>query len=104
MRERWPQLASWFGLEGVAPAETASASDPKPSDFVKQHQSKLEEAGVKGVDIWHAGQLDSVGYWLTFDRQLSLVRLRKAGFAEERKPERGWWEAFDMFKRAGMIG
>jgi hypothetical protein len=59
--------------------------------------------GVKGIDIWNAAQLDSYGYWLTFDRHLSLKRLRDAEFKEERRPQDGWSEAFDMFKRAGMI-
>ncbi|KAF2677397.1 hypothetical protein K458DRAFT_378261 [Lentithecium fluviatile CBS 122367] len=103
MRERWPQIAGWFGLKGVAPPKSANVNDPKPSDLIKCHQEKLREAGVKGVDIWNSGQLDSYGYWLTFDRQLSLKRLREAGFEEERRPEEGWWEAFDMFNKAGMI-
>jgi hypothetical protein len=103
MSERWPQIASWFGLKGVAPPETASASDPKPSDFIRENEGKLKEAGVKGVDIWNAGQLDSVGYWLTFDRHLSVERLRGAGFEEDIRPEQGWWNAFEMFKKAGMI-
>lgn len=103
MRERWPQIASWFGLKGVPPLENASLSDPKPSDFINAHRGKLEAHGVKGVDIWNSGQLDSYGYWLTFDRHLSLKRLREAGFREERRPEEGWWETFEMFKKAGMI-
>lgn len=103
MRERWPQLASWFGLKGIPPPESASPVDQKPSEYVKEHKEKLEAAGVKGVDIWNAGQLDSCGYWLTFDRQLSLRRLRETGFGEERPPQEGWWHAFEMFKKAGMI-
>jgi hypothetical protein len=102
-RERWPQITSWFGLRGIPPPNTASANDPKPSDFIKKYQNKLKAAGVKGVDIWNAGQLDSVGYWLTFDRHLSLDRVRSAGFVEESKPEEGWFDAFEMFKKAGMI-
>lgn len=103
MRERWPQLASWFGLKGVPPLDSSSASDPKPGDFIRENQEKLKASGAKGVDIWNSGQLDSYGYWLTFDRQLSLKRLREAGFTEETRPEEGWWQAFEMFKRAGMI-
>jgi hypothetical protein len=103
MRERWPRICEWFELKGVGPREGASVADLKPSTFVGQHQRTLEEAGAKGVSIWNAEQLDSYGYWLTFDRQLSLERLRGAGFEEEKKPEEGWWEAFEMFKKAGMI-
>lgn len=103
MSERWPQIASWFGLKGIPPPDSANVNDPKPSDFVKKHHQKLKDAGVKGVDIWNSGQLDSYGYWLTFDRQLSLSKIRAAGFEEEKRPEEGWWEAFEMFKKAGMI-
>jgi hypothetical protein len=103
MRDRWPQITSWFGLKGIPPPQSANVSDSKPSDFIKNHHEKLLKAGVRGVEIWNAGQLDSYGYWLTFDRQLSLKRLRDAGFEDERRPEEGWWEAFDMFKKAGMI-
>lgn len=104
MRQKWPQIAGWFGLKGVAPLPHSTPADPKPSDFIKQHQNRLREAGAKGVEIWNAGQLDSYGYWLTFDRQLSLKRLRNAGFNEENRPEEGWWDAFERFKKAGMIG
>jgi hypothetical protein len=103
MRARWPQIASFFKLRGVAPSPMASASDPSPSNFIKDHQGKIKEAGGKDVIIFNATQLDSVGYWLTFDRQLSLERLRRAGFVEESKPEDGWRETFEMFKKAGMI-
>jgi hypothetical protein len=100
MSVRWPQVAGWFGLKGTAPIEGPVV---KPSEFIKEHEGRLREEGVKGVDIWNAAQLDSYGYWLTFDRQLSLERLRNAGFTEEKRPEEGWWEAFEMFKRASMI-
>jgi hypothetical protein len=90
MRERWPQIARCFELRGVEPSDDASASDAKPSDFIKEHADKSKEAGVKGVDIWSAAQLDSYGYWLTFDRHLSLKTLSDAGFEEERRQEEGW--------------
>jgi hypothetical protein len=99
MRVRWPQIARWFGLKGMPPVEEKQV----PSELIKEHEGTLREEGVKGVDIWNAGQLDAYGYWLTFDRHLSLERLRSVGFEEERRPEEGWWEAFEMFKRAGMI-
>ncbi|KAF1846254.1 uncharacterized protein K460DRAFT_386550 [Cucurbitaria berberidis CBS 394.84] len=103
MCERWPQITSFFGLKGVVPLPTSSSSDDKPSDFIKLHEEKWKTAGMKGIDIWNYAQLDSYGHWLTFDRQLSLKRLRSAGFEEERRPEEGWWEAFKMFRGAGMI-
>jgi nucleoside-diphosphate-sugar epimerase len=104
MRDRWPEIAAWFGLQGVPPLSAASVKDPKPSDFIKEHAERLRDAGAKGVQIWNAQQLDSYGYWLTFDRHLSLERVRDAGFTEERPPREGWEEAFDMFRKAGMVG
>lgn len=103
MRESWPEIARYFNLTGVAPLPTSSASGEKPSEFIKQHKNVLDAAGAIGIDIWNAAQLDSYGYWLTFDRHLSLKRLRQAGLREERRPIDGWIEAFDLFKRAGMV-
>jgi hypothetical protein len=100
MSAMWPLIAGWFGLKGVEPAETEGM---RPSAFIAAHEGVLKDAGVKGVRIWNAEQLDSYGYWLTFDRHLSLERLRGAGWSEEKRPEEGWWEAFEMFRRAGMI-
>jgi hypothetical protein len=64
MCERWPQIASWFGLKGVPPSQSANPEDPKPSDFINKHRSKLVEAGVKGVDI---GTLNTLIAWLLVD-------------------------------------
>ncbi|KXH62581.1 hypothetical protein CNYM01_02784 [Colletotrichum nymphaeae SA-01] len=101
----WPSLADWFGLVGVGPRENDNAE--KPGEYVKRHRQIFEEqgcgravtAGVGGGSI----QLDSVGYWLSFDRQLSLQRLRSVGFTEERDPIEGWLEAFERFREASII-
>lgn len=103
MRQTWPQVTEYFGLKGVPPAAAASADDEKPSEFVKRHREVLGKAEASGVEIWNPAQLDSYGYWLAFDRQLSLSRLRKAGYHEEREPIQGWREAFELFKKAGMV-
>ncbi|OSS43527.1 hypothetical protein B5807_11868 [Epicoccum nigrum] len=103
MRSTWPQIAECFGLKGVPPSVKASTEDEKPSEFVKRHGEVLKKAGVKGVEIWNPAQLDSYGYWLTFDRQLALGRLKGAGYEEERRPVEGWREAFELFKKAGMV-
>lgn len=103
MRKSWPQITKYFNLKGVPPLPESSASDEKPSEFIKQHKNVLDAAGAVSIDIWNAAQLDSYGYWLSFDRHLSLKRLRQAGFNEERQPLDGWREAFEMFKKAGML-
>nr|CAD70323.1 conserved hypothetical protein [Neurospora crassa] len=120
--EIWPHLANWFGLVGVGPvAEKASAPDNSmgagelpestsllpPGEYVTKYRSIFnqngrENAATKGVGAGHR-QLDSVGYWLTFDRQLSITKLRETGFEGDKDPVQGWLSAFEMFRKAGLI-
>ncbi|KAK8867415.1 Tannase and feruloyl esterase family protein [Apiospora arundinis] len=106
MRDLWPRLAAWFGLVGVGP-EARSDTEPLPSEYVERYQGVFGEHGldkaVKGGVGAGRKQLDSVGTWLTFDRQLSLDRLRAAGFEERRDPIEGWLKAFEKFREAGLI-
>ncbi|KAK8119781.1 uncharacterized protein PG998_004407 [Apiospora kogelbergensis] len=106
MRDIWPRLAAWFGLVGTGP-EARSNTEPLPSEYVEQYQAVFGEHclgnAVRGGVGAGRKQLDSVGSWLTFDRQLSLDRLRDAGFKERRDPIDGWLEAFEMFRKAGLI-
>jgi hypothetical protein len=104
----WPRLAEWFGLEGVGPPSgDAEGSVVMPGEYITKHRGAFGERGLERAE--KAGvsagslQLDSVGTWLTFDRQLSLDRLRSSGFKEERDPVEGWLEAFQGFRRAGLI-
>lgn len=90
-------------VKGVGPPSDGSRGS-LPSEFIRENKDLLESAGVKGASVWHQDQLDSYGYWLTFDRHLSLRRLRQeAGFSEKSKPEQGWWKAFELFRKSGMI-
>ncbi|KAG7138989.1 Short chain dehydrogenase sirQ like protein [Verticillium longisporum] len=104
-RELWPGIAGWFGLVGVEPEADTTAL--KPGEYVEKHKHLfatrgLTDAAEKGVGAGSV-QLDSVGWWLTFDRQLSLERLKATGFDEERDPVEGWLEAFGKFRAAGII-
>lgn len=118
----WPRLAAWFGLEGTGPAEVSIAQDNKlkvgelsktstttltPGEYVTKYRDIFARQGCpeavrKGVG-YGSRQLDSVGYWLTFDRQLSLDRLKETGFERDRDPVEGWLESFEMFRKAGLI-
>ena len=101
MSERWPALASYFGLEGVGPSD-----DPdllKPSEYVEKHLDLLREQGLRENKIFKGKFLDSYGYYLSVDRQLSLEKVRMAGFEEEVDPNLSWFKTFDRFKAAGMI-
>ncbi|KAJ5649390.1 uncharacterized protein N7484_003113 [Penicillium longicatenatum] len=119
--ELWPQLASWFGLVGVGPVEDSQAIGdtlkagelPKttefltPGEYITEHQDKFAALGrvnaVSGGVSAGRRQLDSVGYWLTFDRQLSLEKIRGTGFEGDRDHVQGWLETFEMFRKAGLI-
>ncbi|KAF4993241.1 hypothetical protein FGRMN_6605 [Fusarium graminum] len=99
--EVWPSIASFFGLVGVAPSEDSSMQPP--SKYIETHRHLLGEYGRKSGVGAGSKQLDSAGWWLTFDRQLSPERLREVKFGEERDPVEGWIEALDKFREAGII-
>ncbi|OKL60379.1 hypothetical protein UA08_04019 [Talaromyces atroroseus] len=120
--ELWPQLAAWFGLLGTGEAETSTAQDntlkvgerPQasatsltPGEYIAEHRSVFARHGrvnavSKGVGFG-SRQLDSVGYWLSFDRQMSLDRLKETKFESDQDPVQGWLESFEMFRKAGLI-
>ncbi|KAL8775102.1 MAG: hypothetical protein Q9209_000581, partial [Squamulea sp. 1 TL-2023] len=103
MQTRWPKLAAYFGLEGVAPVEDGEGDVMTPSEYIRKHQGEAEKMGVKGSEVFKGQFLDTYGYYLDFDRQLNLEKVRKAGFREEVDPNASWFKAFERFKRAGMI-
>ncbi|RAK99917.1 SDR family oxidoreductase [Aspergillus ibericus CBS 121593] len=118
----WPQLARWFGLVGVGPVESAQeteqnklkvgelpeqASSLAPGEYIAKYQDIFTRYGCQKAITGGVGagnrQLDSVGYWLTFDRQLCLEKLKGTGFEEDRDPVEGWLESFALFRKAGLI-
>jgi hypothetical protein len=119
--EIWAQLAKWFGLVGVGPAENTQDQDkalkvgelPRttqsltPGEYVAKHRDTFAKYGAVNAITGGVGvgsrQLDSVGYWLTFDRQLSLKKLRETGFEGDQDPVQGWLESFEKFRTAGLI-
>lgn len=103
MSELWPALAGYFGLQGVGPVDEGDTSVLKPGEYIRAHEHVLEDRSGKRNPVFQAGFLDSYGYYLTFDRQLSLDKAREAGFEEEVDPTRSWFKAFDRLKEAGMI-
>ncbi|KAL4978965.1 hypothetical protein BDW66DRAFT_164182 [Aspergillus desertorum] len=110
----WPAIAAWFGLKGVDPRTnpgTESSPDDdaslKPSEYIDKYRHLFSENGKPKALTCGVGagnkQLDSVGWWLGFDRQFSPERLRSVGLTEHRDPVKGWIEAFEAFRRAGII-
>ncbi|CAI7597740.1 unnamed protein product [Penicillium pancosmium] len=119
--ELWPKLAEWFGLKGVGPVDESqsnlntlkvgelpdSTASLPPGEYISSHKQIFlrhgcENAVSAGVGAGHR-QLDSVGYWLTFDRQMSLEKIRKTGFEGDKDPVIAWIESFEMFRKAGLI-
>ncbi|RDA93513.1 hypothetical protein CP533_3980 [Ophiocordyceps camponoti-saundersi (nom. inval.)] len=106
-RQLWPEIAAWFRLVGVGPESSPSETQMKPGEYVHLHRALFADGGrprAVGCGVG-AGrrQLDEVGWWLTFDRYMSLERLRGVGFREEREPVDGWVEAFERMREAGII-
>ncbi|PYI04386.1 hypothetical protein BO78DRAFT_373021 [Aspergillus sclerotiicarbonarius CBS 121057] len=120
----WPHLAKWFGLIGIAPSEPGpeteynklkvgempeEVSSLAPGEYIAKYRDVFAQWGCQKAVTGGVGagnrQLDSVGYWLTFDRQLSLERLMGTGFegGRGRDPVQGWVESFGLFRRAGLI-
>ncbi|PWY90982.1 hypothetical protein BO70DRAFT_82393 [Aspergillus heteromorphus CBS 117.55] len=120
--ELWPQLTGWFGLFGVEPAEDSQDTEDNtlkvgelpqvtsllaPGEYVSAFKDSFTECGRPKAITGGVGsgcrQLDSVGYWLTFDRQLSLKKLKETGFEADENPVGGWLESFALFRKAGLI-
>lgn len=117
----WPHLARWFGLVGGEPVAASQAQDEAlkvgelpqttpslmPGEYVAKYRDTFAQCGRDrsvqgGVGAGHR-QLDSVGYWLTFDRQMSIKRLRETGFEGDKDPIQAWLDSFEMFRKAGLI-
>ena len=101
MSERWPAFAAYFGLKGIGPVNDPNVLEP--GEYIKKHSHVLEEHGIKSNQVFKADFLDTYGYYLTFDRQLSLEKARSVGFLEEIDPISSWFKVFERFREAGMI-
>jgi hypothetical protein len=102
MRQRWPNTAAWFGLVGAGPASKGSEALQLSSHYIQKHAEVLKERRM-GSLVWKAEFLDQYGFYLDFDRQMSLEKCRRAGFEEERDPSEGWVGGFEKFRGASMI-
>lgn len=119
----WPHLARWFGLIGVEPPNDSSeasnnntlkvgqlpetTSSLSPGEYVAKYKETFDQRGRSKASSRGVGagsrQLDSVGYWLTFDRQMSLGKLRGTVFEGDKDPVQGWLDSFEMFRKAGLV-
>ncbi|XRM46315.1 hypothetical protein ABZX51_009358 [Aspergillus tubingensis] len=106
--ERWPILASYFGLEGVGPEEGSL----HPTEYMDRNWEKLrqlcsEKEGVKEEVIYRSmhntgARMGSLRL-MDFDRPFDLGRAREIGFDEEMDTRTSWFGAFERVRGMGIM-
>lgn len=102
MEEMWPRITAYFGLKGLPPPDNLD-SYTMPSVYLDKHGDILKQNGLSPAQISKGSWLDLYGTAYTYDRHLSLDKVRAAGFTEERLVFDGWMETWDRMKAAKMI-
>lgn len=103
--DKWPGLCKYFGLEGTGP-ETGTK---KPSEFIAEHRDKWdgvvasEKLKMNAAEKYQAPFLDFVMVMFDFDRQYSLDKVRSVGFEDKIDTVKGYTDAFDRLKAAGIV-
>lgn len=104
-REKWPELAAYFGLKGTGPG----AEPVDCAAFAKKHSSewrKLEEKnGLKqGIfEKYSWGFVSGVCVAFDFDRQYDLSDCRKVGFNETISTAKGYLTSFERMRAAKIL-
>ncbi|GAA91601.1 SirQ [Aspergillus luchuensis IFO 4308] len=106
--ERWPILASYFGLEGVGPEEGSL----HPTEYMDRNWEKLRQLcskreGVKEEVIYRSmhntgARMGSLRL-MDFDRPFDLGRAREIGFTEEMDTRTSWFGAFERVRGMGIM-
>ena len=96
MEELWPVIANCFGLKGIPPAANQDPTLIRPSAYLALNKYKQPE--YAGSQLTKASWLDEFGVWYTFDRPLSLEKIRSVDFDEERNATTGWVKTFELFQ------
>lgn len=102
MEEIWPAVASCFGLQGTAPTDDQDPVLIRPSDYMALNQDQLP--AYSGSQLTKPSWLDAYGTWYTFDRPLSLEKIRSVGFTEERDAAASWVKTMKLFQNAVQKG
>jgi hypothetical protein len=102
MEERWPKIAAYFGLEGVAPLDDNTML-LMPTEYIKKHRDILDKRCANANEVFYGDILDRNLNAFTFNRHLILDKARNIGFLEETDPNASWFEAFERYKAGGML-
>lgn len=106
--QRWPILASYFGLEGTGPDDGSSLH---PTVYIDQHwpefQTLCREKGLQEDIIYKSmhntgARMGSLRL-MDFDRPFDLGRARALGFTEELDTATSWHTAFDRVRNAKIM-
>ncbi|KAM0511408.1 hypothetical protein ACHAPE_009923 [Trichoderma viride] len=104
--EKWVSICAMFGLEGVAPGDTASLS---VSNYMEQHRKEWAAfetkhgltSGIIGRTSWEF--MDVLTSLPVFDRHYDLTKITSAGFEKRSNVLQNYEEAFDLMRAAKMI-
>ncbi|KAF2430459.1 hypothetical protein EJ08DRAFT_633988 [Tothia fuscella] len=109
--EKWPIVADFFELKGVAPPE--GGSGPQPGDYVQAHLKEWEkmekEKGLVGGRVGNNRSFGGFPYFImtmfNFDRQQDLTKSHEAWGkgAEAVDAKKAWWTVFERFREAKII-
>ncbi|KAF4548407.1 Hypothetical protein D9617_28g065130 [Elsinoe fawcettii] len=103
--EKWPALASYFGLKGVGPG----SGPVNTAAFAKEHGDvwqKLEQQHGLKEGIFEKYSWDfvkGVCELFNFDRQYDLAETRAVGFNETIDTVKGYTTAFDRMRDAKIL-
>lgn len=105
--QRWPILASYFGLKGTGPG----GAGLHPTVYIDRHwaefQALCRDRGLQEEVIYKSmhntgARMGSLRL-MDFDRQFDLGRARDLGFNEELSTEASWYTAFDRVRDAKIM-
>ncbi|KZT39374.1 hypothetical protein SISSUDRAFT_1003543, partial [Sistotremastrum suecicum HHB10207 ss-3] len=103
---KWPAMAAYFGLEGVPPKQD------NPQDAMEKwvHDHVETWAKLEGRYGLRAGAIEGTGWWFGniviwafFDRPFDLTKMKRVGFEEDGDTVKGYYAAWDLYKKAKII-
>ncbi|KAF2228310.1 hypothetical protein BDZ85DRAFT_255757 [Elsinoe ampelina] len=103
--DKWPALASYFGLNGVGPGsaevDTAAFAQKHTEEWKKLEREHSLKPGIFEKYSW--GFIKGVCVLFDFDRHYDLSETRNVGFNETIDTVKGYTTAFDRMRDAKIL-
>jgi hypothetical protein len=104
---KWPQICSYFGLKGTAPAKEPS----NIRTYIREHFDTWRaiekkhglQSGIADSDLTFEGFEYFLLAQFDFDRQYDMTKMYDTGFTEERTVMEAWGGVFDRMRAAKLI-